>query len=179
MDAISAPPTREFPGTMSPGNSTPAGSASTTPAARLSGVLLSQRTGAPQGGFPAFPTFRQVTSLMSWCSGDGCTHQGLCSAPSGQPRIFRAPVPRPWRLPAAASASHVIRSLQNVRAGSLGLRAPRAQSRRFVMPLFRAVRTKRSQPGITRVTFRSQPGDTVLPGASPPFDLKPPWRSPA
>src|SRR5262249_51087438 len=39
-------------------------------------------------------------------------------------------------------------SLQSMGTGSLWLRVKRVETRRFIIPLFRAVRTKGSQPGI-------------------------------
>jgi hypothetical protein len=50
-----------------------------------------------------------------------------------------------------------IGSLPNVRARSLRLRVNLVESSAFSCPLFRAVRTKRSQPRIMRVTFRPRP----------------------
>jgi len=55
-------------------------------------------------------------------------HQGLCSALSGLPPIFWAPVPGLWRLPAAANSSLIAPSLQ--------LRAKRMGSRRLSCAYF-------------------------------------------
>src|SRR5262249_15270778 len=94
-------------------------------------------------------------SLMPRCSCVASTHQSLCSALSGPLPIFWAPVPGLWHLPAAARAPWVASSRQNMRAGSLWQRIKRMESRHSIMPLFRAVRTKRSQPGIMGVTVRT------------------------
>jgi hypothetical protein len=55
----------------------------------------------------------------------------------------------------------VVPSLQSMGMGSPWLRAKRVETRRFLIPLFRAVRTKQSQPGIIGVTVRtlSMPGE--------------------
>src|SRR5215468_5697097 len=43
-------------------------------------------------------------------------------------------------------------SPQSMGMGSLKRRVKRVEARRFIIPLFRAVRTKRSQPGIMGIT---------------------------
>src|SRR5262245_27644680 len=59
--------------------------------------------------------------------------------------VFRAE--RRWSSPAAEHRDGL--------TVALWLRVKLAESRRFLIPLFRAVRTKRSQPGITGVTVRT------------------------
>jgi len=154
-DRSPVPPTAagEFLGTIPPRNSTPAGSAS-TPRPMLPAFLLSHSRGAPHAGFPQFPQFPHPHRQPGHTNSCGPGVSGLLS-------IFWAPVPGPWPLSSSRARRWPRPAGTTSTRDRLGSGAKRMARGRFVMPLFRAVRTKRSQPGIMRVmpTFCARASD--------------------